>query len=68
MSKWKAGQIVTIEGKVYRVTKSRSGFSTCNDCACIDKDWSEYPCSECVGVIPTIIPDDCVFTEIKPKS
>ena len=68
MSKWKAGQCVTINGKRCRVTRNKCGFPICGGCACFHEDVNEYPCSECIGVTPPIIPEDCIFTEIKPKS
>ena len=66
MSKWKAGQCVTIEGKRYRVTKHNNG--SCIFCEFKLKEGDEYPCNECMDGVPSLIPRDCYLQEIKPKS
>ena len=33
MSKWKPGQLVTIDNKVYRICKAPGDFYVCNRCA-----------------------------------
>ena len=68
MSRWKAGQCVTINGKRYRVTRSKECLVTCSICVCFNEDGNKYPCSQCINVFPPIIPGDCYFEEIKPKS
>lgn len=71
MSKWKAGQCVTIEGKRYRVTK----LNYLRSCSCIfcgfrRNESDEYPCTECVhnSKVPSLIPYKTYLKEIKPKS
>lgn len=63
---WRAGQCVTIEGKPYRVTKCES-IVTCAFCAFKFKNCNEYPCSECIDGVPSLIPHGCYLKEIKPK-
>lgn len=67
MSKWKAGQCVTIEGKRYRVVKSESKFM-CTFCDFRHKPLHNYPCFGCIYEGPDLIPVDCCFQRIKPKS
>lgn len=69
MSKWKAGQIVTIEGKVYRVTKLNTRLDgCCIYCGFRFKECNEYPCVECIDRVPSLLPYKCYLKEIKPKS
>ena len=68
MSKWKAGQCVTIEGKRYRVTKLHNNMGSCIFCGFRFKECNEYPCVECIASVPDLIPEDCYLKEIKPKS
>lgn len=70
MSRWKAGQIVTIEGKRYRVTKFNSCLCPCIFCEFRCKEPNEYPCTECVhnNKVPSLIPYETYLKEIKPKS
>ena len=65
MSRWKAGQCVTIEGKRYRVTKlNRVG--SCIYCAFTSNEGDVYPCSECIDGVPSLLPHCCYLKEIKP--
>lgn len=68
IKRWKAGQCVTINGKRYRVIRKKRIFAACDDCAFSGGDEYKYPCSLCLIVTPPSIPDDCILTEIKPKS
>lgn len=69
MSKWKAGQIVTIEGKVYRVTKLDMRLDgCCIFCGFRFKECDEYPCVECISSGTGLIPYNSYLKEIKPKS
>ena len=68
MSKWKAGQIVTIEGKARKVKKIGDWKGTCIFCDFKHKEGNEYPCVDCMDRVPELIPSDCYFKEIKPKS
>ena len=71
MSKWKAGQCVTIEGKQYRVTKLNSRLcGSCIFCGFRYKGADEYPCTKCVhnSKAPSLIPYNTYLKEIKPKS
>ena len=68
MSKWKAGQCVTIEGKAYRVMKCKSSYASCSFCDFIHKECNEYPCVECIDRVPGLLPYACYLKEIKPKS
>jgi hypothetical protein len=65
MSKWKAGQCVTIKGKKYRIVKMNNTlFVNCLHCSLFDADLCGSLCEK-----PTAkVPDDCYFKEIKPKS
>ena len=65
---YKAGQCVTINGKRCRVTKTKYGLPTCDGCAYLNEYGSKYPCWTCLFGTQSILPDDCIFTEIKPKS
>ena len=68
MSKWKAGQCVTIEGKRYRVTKLHNHSGSCIFCEFRLKEGNEYPCSDCIDGVPSLIPHSCYLKEINPKS
>lgn len=68
MSRWKAGQCVTIEGKRYRVTKLHKHSGSCIFCGFRFKEGYEYPCNECIDGVPSLIPHSCYLKEIKPKS
>lgn len=67
MSKWKAGQIVTVNGKVCRVTRTQSA-GVCGFCAFVKNEWNEFPCVGHVDRVPELIPANCYLKEIKPKS
>jgi hypothetical protein len=73
MSKWKAGQIVTIKGVVYRVKSYKSEAplysSPCDGCA--------FACgNRCMFIVRApkycdcmqLIPNDCYFEKVYPKS
>lgn len=69
MSKWKAGQCVTIEGKRYRVTKLDMRMDgSCRFCGFRFKECNDYPCVECIASVPELLPYKCYLKEIKPKS
>ena len=59
---WKPGQLVTIEGKVYRVKKHINDY-TCTLCAFIKRKYfCKYPkCTE-------KIPFNCYFKQVYPKT
>lgn len=61
---WKAGQLITIEGKVYRVKKLPKGDDPCSDCP--NATISEYdnPCRACL----TKVRYNCYLEEIKPRT
>lgn len=61
-TKWKPGQIVTIRGERYRIVKD----SDCKSCAFDDKWMCTHPCRECV--FHKLIPVDCAFRKLDPKS
>lgn len=58
---WKAGQIVTIEGKRYRIVKSES----C--CACCDLHGKQLCTALCSNRVQKV-PSDCYLKELHPKS
>ena len=62
---WKAGQIVTIKGKRYRIIKSERGWvRTCPYC-----DISNTMICDTLCKKPTQkVPDDCYLKELHPKS
>lgn len=68
MSKWKAGQCVTIENKRHRIARHCNYRDPCPFCAFKDEDANRYPCNECMDDSPKLIPYYCYFKEIKPKS
>lgn len=62
---WRAGQIVTIEGKKYRIVKRKDGnFVNCLQCGLFDAELCYSLCEKPNAKVP----DDCYFKEIKPKS
>lgn len=69
MSKWRAGQCVTIEGKRYRVTKVQDKYAnyTCIFCKFVHTEPYCYPCSACKDSMQ-LMQYDCYLKEIKPKS
>ena len=68
MAKYKAGQIITIEGKRYRVTKLHKHSGCCIFCGFRFKEDYEYPCSDCIDGVPSLIPHNCYFKEINRSS
>ena len=63
---WKPGQLVTIDHKVYRVTKNGSIMPRPGCWACrydIRSPWL-YPCSKCLQRIPLF----CHLKLVKPKN
>lgn len=70
MSKWKPGQLVTLNGKVYRIHKTsyEKSYARCMFCQmqnmkqpCIDMN--DYPGTKtCFGVLKCIdkMPDGCI--------
>lgn len=60
---WKPGQIVTIDGIVYRVKRNNKSNGTCEKCAL-----SRGPFCMWNGSKEYLLPADCYLTEIKPKS
>ena len=58
---WKPGQLVTIDRKVYRVTKSRMG---CFTCKYLNYNHFEYPCKLCMLRIAIY----CCLEPLKPKN
>lgn len=65
MSKWKAGQCVTINGKKYRIVKSGNRtFVNCIRCSLFMEGLCFSLCEEKTHKLP----NDCYLKEIKPKS
>lgn len=65
MSKWKAGQCVTIKGKRLRIVKANdSNFVNCLKCSMFDAEMCYTLCEKPVAKVP----EDCYLIEIKPKS
>lgn len=62
---WKPGQIVTIRGKKYRITKDTVDFD-CTVCDHCDMPVGREPCHTCLWGHK--MPDNCHLQEIKPKS
>lgn len=69
MSKWKPGQIVTIKGKRYRITKNTVDFEgiphDCTICDHYNMPQEYEPCYTCLW--GRKMPDNCYLKEIKPK-
>ena len=70
---WKAGQLVTIDGVVYRVKRLDRTSKVFPCQRCIFEDWlqictfpgyknSKEKYSTCIGLIP----DDCYFERVSP--
>lgn len=73
MHRYKAGQILTIEGKRYQIAIAEDvrGY-ICEKCALVnEKPFKENLCTKyCVrrdDFTPPLIPSDCYFKPIKPK-
>lgn len=66
MSKWKPGQIVTIEGKKYRIKKVLYHDLPCTKCNIKDPFPKHEPCLTCFS--DSRMSDYSYFEEIKPKS
>lgn len=62
---WRAGQIVTIKGKKYRIVKRKDGnFINCLHCSLFHAELCHSLCEKPMAKVP----DDCYLKEIKPKS
>ena len=66
MSRWKAGQCVTIKGKRYRIVKKNGDFVNCLQCSLFDADNSL--CYSLCEKSTAKVPENCYLKEIKPKS
>lgn len=65
MSKWRAGQCVTIKGKRLRIVKTNNTlFVNCLHCSLFDADLCNTLCEKPNAKVP----EDCYLIEIKPKS
>ena len=60
---WKPGQIITIDGIVYRVKRNNDSKGTCEKCAL-----AKGPLCMWNGSKEYLLPTDCYLVEIKPKS
>lgn len=67
---WKAGQIVTINHKKYRIAQNHTNSGMqCIYCEFKHQNGDIYPCDKCLFPPSlSIIPENCYFKEIKPKS
>lgn len=65
MRQWKPGQIITIESKIYRITRCPVS-QYCSDCEHMYTLESDEPCHTCM--CDPRVPYDCYLREIKPKS
>ena len=65
---WKPGQLVTIRGRIYRVTKVKSCLGSCILCEFRRLEEDVYPCSVCFVVNNIIaslkIPAGCYLQRI----
>ena len=62
---WRAGQIVTINGKKYRIVRGKDGsFVNCLSCSLFCAELCYSLCEKPMAKVP----DDCYLKEIKPKS
>ena len=66
---WKPGNLVTIDGIVYRVKREPELFTSCRYCA-----FSNGPYGPCSCSFPGLrykkypLPEDCYLEKVKPKS
>lgn len=60
---WKAGQLVTIEGKVYRVKKNPV-LEPCLVCKDVSTPGYANPCKICIWKLRS----NCYLEEIKPRT
>lgn len=63
---WKPGQIITVGGKKYRITKRPSTGYSCYVCDNRDTHECHEPCRTCIH--GKRMPYTCYPKEIKPKS
>lgn len=64
MAKWKAGYLVTINKKTYRITR-RYNVQTIGICACCDFlhcSVDKSPCKECID--GNLMPEDCALVRV----
>lgn len=67
MSRWKPGQLVTINGIVYRVRKAKV-IGACIMCEFKHYEPDVYPCVNCMNFNVGLMQCDCYLEKIKPKS
>lgn len=64
---YKSGQLLTIDGKVYRIKRARGVTGPCHYCdawnECLERNAGNMRCVAATG-----IPADCYLQLIKPKS
>lgn len=63
---WKPGQLVTIEGKVYRVKKLPKGSDQCLGCPSARIPEDNNPCRTCLCTWK--VGPNCRLEEIKPRT
>lgn len=62
MSKWKPGQLITIEGKIYRIRKKEYGI--CSLCAFLEHKCYYSQDKDCLDLIPY----NCYYEQVYPKT
>ena len=64
MSKWKAGYLVTINKKTYRVKRIKGAekLGICSHCDFLDSSVDAHPCSGCI--IGELLPEDCALVRV----
>lgn len=63
---WKPGQLVTINGRTYRVVRNKSYVLTCYICAFHDCQADNYPCNKCTENV--LIDDNSYLQKIYKMS
>lgn len=50
VKQWKPGQLVTLEGKTYRIKRNIGNIdNVCNNCAFLQRMCMSFPCNKCMG-------------------
>ena len=65
MNKWKPGNLVTIDGIVYRVKRRTNREDTCAKCAFAGKGFS-ICLSLCLDYVLFHVPYDCYLVRVSP--
>lgn len=61
MKRWKPGQLVTIDRKVFRITKNNSKYLTCLLCQVRFTVCGTFPCY-------FRVPPDCYLEQVYPRA